>query len=231
MVMTTKWALVRSSPFEMLNEEQANHIRSRMQRKVYKPGERLELGREPGGWWVVEKGKMKVYQIAPDGNALTYAILGEGDSFGETTILTGHWVRATVEALEPTEVRYLPPDQFERVLREHTDFALVLLHILAERIRQSEERVFHVTRLKLSHRIAHALLGLVDHVGEQTEQGILIPLTHQEIADYVGASREAVSRTLSRWATKGWISTNRKSVLLKDLRPLQLMTNRLLDVA
>ncbi|MCS7047140.1 MAG: esterase-like activity of phytase family protein, partial [Gemmataceae bacterium] len=37
----------------------------------YNPGERLELGREPGGWWVVEKGLMKVYTIAPDGSALT----------------------------------------------------------------------------------------------------------------------------------------------------------------
>lgn len=225
--MTVKWALVKTSPFQWLSEDEAHEILSRMLSVRYNPGERLELGREPGGWWVVEKGLMKVYTIAPDGSALTYAILGEGDSFGETTILTGHWVRATVEALEPTEVRYLSAEQFERLLREHPDFALALLRNLAERIRQSEERVFHISRLKLSQRVAHALLGLAQTVGEQIEDGIEIHLTHQEIADYVGASREAVSRTLGRWARKGWLATNRKSVILKDLRPFQIMTNQL----
>jgi CRP/FNR family transcriptional regulator, cyclic AMP receptor protein len=112
---------------------------------------------------------MKVYSIAPDGSALTYAILSAGDSFGETTILTGHWVRATVEALEPTEVRYLSADQFETLLREHPDFALALLRNLAERIRQSEERVFHISRLKLGQRVAHALIGLAQTIGEQTD--------------------------------------------------------------
>jgi CRP/FNR family transcriptional regulator len=225
--MTVKWALVKTSPFQWLSEDEKHEILSRMLSLHYNPGERLELGREPGGWWVVEKGLMKVYTIAPDGSALTYAILGEGDSFGETTILTGHWIRATVEALEPTEVRYLSADQFEQLLKEHPDFALALLRNLAERIRQSEERVFHISRLKLSQRVAHALLGLARTIGEQTEDGVEIHLTHQEIADYVGASREAVSRTLGRWARKGWLATNRKSVVLKDLRPFQIMTNQL----
>lgn len=225
--MTVKWALVKTSPFQWLSEDEAREIQSRMLTVHYNPGDRLELGRAPGGWWVVEKGLMKVYTIAPDGSALTYAILGSGDSFGETTILTGHWLRATVEALEPTEVRYLSAEQFEQLLREHPDFALALLRILAERIRQSEERVFHISRLKLSQRIAHALLGLAQTVGEQTDEGIEIHLTHQEIADYVGASREAVSRTLSRWARKGWLTTNRKSIIIKDLRPFQLMTHQL----
>ena len=225
--MTVKWALVKTSPFQWLSEDETHEILSRMLSVRYNPGERLELGREPGGWWVVEKGLMKVYTIAPDGSALTYAILGEGDSFGETTILTGHWVRPTVEALEPTEVRYLSAEQFESLLKEHPDFALALLRNLAERIRQSEERVFHISRLKLSQRVAHALMGLARSIGEQTDAGIEIHLTHQEIADYVGASREAVSRTLGRWARKGWLTTNRKSVVLKDLRPFQIMTNQL----
>ncbi len=225
--MAVKWALVKTNPFQWLSESEAREILSRMLTVHYNPGERLELGREPGGWWVVEKGLMKVYSIAPDGSALTYAILGEGDSFGETTILTGHWIRATVEALEPTEVRYLSAEQFESLLKEHPDFALALLRNLAERIRQSEERVFHISRFKLSQRVAYALLGLARSIGEQTDAGIEIHLTHQEIADYVGASREAVSRTLGRWARKGWLATNRKSIVLKDLRPFQIMTNQL----
>jgi CRP-like cAMP-binding protein len=88
--MTVKWALVKTSPFQGLSEDEKHDILSRMLCVHYDPGERLELGREPGGWWVVEKGLMKVYSIAPDGSALTYAILSAGDSFGETTILTGH---------------------------------------------------------------------------------------------------------------------------------------------
>lgn len=229
--MTLKWALVKVRPFELLTREEADYVRSLMVRETYRPGDTLNLGCEPGGWWVVEKGLMKAYTIAPDGSALTYAFLGPGDSFGETNILTGHWVRAIVEALEPTEVLHLHPRKFEALLKEQPDFALALLRVLAEQIRESQERVYHLSRLKISHRIAHALIGLAQQIGVSVDEGLEVRLTHQEIADYVGASRETVSRTLSRWERKGWISTHRKSLIIKNLDPFLIMTNRIREVA
>jgi CRP-like cAMP-binding protein len=153
--------------------------------------------------------------------------LGPGDTFGETTILAGHWLSATVEALEPTQVRYLSADQLENLLRQCPDFALALLRNLARRIQQSQERLFYISRLKISQRLAHALLGLAETVGKQTDNGIEIRLTHQEIADYIGASREAVSRTLERWARRGWLFNTRKCILLKELEPLQSLQEQL----
>lgn len=229
--MMLKWALVKTHPFDLLTPEEGDYIRSLMVREVYRPGETLHLGCEPGGWWVIEKGLMKAYTIAPDGSALTYAFLGPGDSFGETNILTGHWVRATVEALEPTEVLHLPPKQFEALLKEKPEFAVALLRVLAEQIRQSQERVYHISRLKISHRIAHALVGLIQHIGIPLEDGVEIRLTHQEIADYVGTSRETVSRTFSRWERKGWLQTQRKVLTVKNLDPFLIMTRRLSEVA
>jgi CRP/FNR family transcriptional regulator len=219
-MMTSKWALVQSNPLQELDEPQKQQILTRMVRRQYQAGERLTLGKQPGSWWIVEKGLLKVYTVAPDGSTLTYAILGAGDTFGETTILAGHWISAIVEALEPTQVRCLPAEQLENLLRQCPDFALAVLRNLARRIQQSQERLFYISRLKISQRLAHALLGLAQTVGKQTDNGIEIRLTHQEIADYIGASREAVSRTLERWGRRGWIFNARKCILLKDLRPL-----------
>lgn len=229
--MTLKWALVKLRPFDLLTPEAAHYIRSLMVSEHYRSGQTLNLGCEPGGWWVVEKGLMKAYTIAPDGTALTYAFLGPGDSFGETNILTGHWVRTIVEALEPTTVMHLPPKQFEALLKQQPEFALALLRVLAEQIRLSQERVYHVSRLKISQRIAHALLGLAQQIGVSNSEGIELRLTHQEIADYVGASRETVSRTFSRWERKGWLETHRKAVLIKNIDPFLVMTRRLREVA
>lgn len=144
--MSLAWALVESSPLNMLSAEHSERMMRLMRRRRLSPGERLELGKTATGWWVVESGLMKMYQVAPDGSSLTYALLKPGDSFGETDILTGHWVRAMVEALEPSTVRYLPAEQFQSLLRESPDFALALLRVMAERIRQSQERVFHISR-------------------------------------------------------------------------------------
>jgi CRP/FNR family cyclic AMP-dependent transcriptional regulator len=226
-MMTSKWALVQSNPLQELDELQKQQILSRMVKKQYRVGEHLTLGKEPGSWWIVEKGLLKVYTVAADGSTLTFAILGPGDTFGETTILAGHWLSATVEALEPTQVRHLSADQLENLLRQCPDFALALLRNLARRIQQSQERLFYISRLKISQRLAHALLGLAETVGKQTDNGIEIRLTHQEIADYIGASREAVSRTLERWARRGWLFNTRKCILLKELEPLQSLQEQL----
>jgi len=208
----------------MLSQEQSQQILRRMRSRKFNPGERVELGKTEGGWWIVEKGVMKMYQTAPDGTSLTYAILHSGDSFGETDILTGHWVRAAVEALESSTARYLSAEQFEALLRESPDFAVALLRVMAERIRQSQERVFHISRLPLTHRLAHAILGLAETVGRPCPFGTEIRLTQQELADYVSATREAVSRTLSLWTKQGFIDTRRKSIILKDPKPLETLT-------
>ncbi len=221
--MSLSWALVESNPLNMLSHEQSQRILQLMRRRKINPGERLELGKTEGGWWVLEKGVMKMYQTAPDGTSLTYAILHSGDSFGETDILTGHWVRASVEALEPCTARYLSAEQFQGLLRESPDFALALLRVMAERIRQSQERVFHISRLPLANRLAHAILGLAETVGRPCPIGTEIKLSQQELADYVGATREAVSRTLSAWTRQGYIETRRKSIIVKDPKPLELL--------
>lgn len=225
--MSLAWALVESNPLNMLPAEQGERVVRLMRLRRFEPGERVELGKASGGWWVVESGLLKMYQVAPDGSSLTYAILRQGDSFGETDILTGHWVRAMVEALEPSTVRYLPSDTFQNLLRESPDFALALLRIMAERIRQSQERVFYISRLPLAHRLAHALLGLAQSLGRPHPQGIEIHLTQQELADYVGATREAVSRTLSLWSRSGCIETRRKSIIIKDLRSLHQLNDEI----
>ncbi|MCS6949174.1 MAG: Crp/Fnr family transcriptional regulator [Armatimonadota bacterium] len=225
--MSLAWAMVESNPLNMLPAEHSERMMRLMHRRRLSPGERLEMGKTAGGWWIVENGLMKMYQVAPDGSSLTYALLKPGDSFGETDILTGHWVRAMVEALEPSTVRYLPAEQFHRLLRESPDFALALLRVMAERIRQSQERVFHISRLPLTHRLAHALLGLAESVGKPHPLGTEIHLTQQELADYVGATREAVSRTLSGWSRQGCLETHRKSIILKDTRPLQTLCEQI----
>lgn len=225
--MSLAWALVESSPLNMLPAEHSDRMMRLMRRRQLAPGERLELGKTASGWWVVEQGLMKMYRVAPDGSSLTYAILRQGDSFGETDILTGHWVRATVEAIEPSTVRYLPAEQFQHLLRESSEFALALLRVMAERIRQSQERVFHISRLPLAHRLAHSLLGLAESVGTERPDGTEIRLTQQELAEYVGATREAVSRALSEWNRAGVLETRRKTILLKDTRPLQQLCKQI----
>lgn len=227
--MSLAWALVESNPLNMLPVEHSERVMRAMRLRRLQPGERVELGKTASGWWVVESGLLKMYQVAPDGSSLTYAILRPGDSFGETDILTGHWVRAMVEALEPSTVRYLPADSFQNLLRESPDFALALLRVMAERIRQSQERVFFLSRLPLSHRLAHALIGLAQSLGQPHPDGIEIHLTQQELADYVGATREAVSRTLSQWSRNGCIETRRKSIILKDLRPLHQLNDAIAE--
>lgn len=150
--------------------------------------------------YLLKQGKVRLYRISPEGKQFTVALLGDGNIFGETGTFSTGTHDAYAEALEDSIICVLHRDDAQRLLERYPRLALRLLEVVSGRLREAEELMSHMAMGDARSRVLYLLHKLSLSFGAQPEDGwvrITIPLTHQEIANMVGATRETVSVTLS----------------------------------
>jgi len=167
-------------------------------------------------FYVLLEGKVKVFVSDENGKEIVINTQGPGSYFGEIAIIDESPRSASVMTLEACRMAVVSRQEFMRCIGEHPEFALALIRRLAGRVRALTEQVKGLALYDVYGRIAQTLTSLA-----RDQDGVhLIPqrLTHQDIANRVGASREMVSRILKDLATGGYLRVeNRKIILCKPL--------------
>lgn len=167
-------------------------------------------------FYIILTGKVKVYLSDEKGKEVLLNMGGPGEYFGELAIIDDAPRSASVMTLEPCQMAVVSKAGFERCLAEHPGFALGLIRTLVKRVRSLTDQVKGLALLDVYGRVAHTLLNLATE--QQGELVIEQRLTHQEIANMVGASREMVSRILKDLSTGGYIRIeDRKMVIPRQL--------------
>ena len=172
-------------------------------------------GDKAAGLYLIAAGRVKLVVTGEDGKDLVLSTRGPGDFFGELSLFDDRPLTMSVIAIEDAELQLLLKEDFHRKLRELPEIAFGLLRALCGRLRQADMRISAAALLDVPQRVAHVLLELADE-----HDGVLIPhrVTHQFIAQLVGASRESVSRTMSQLAQDGLISTTREKTTISERR-------------
>lgn len=166
-------------------------------------------------------GRMKVGVSSEDGKEAIFGILGEGDFFGEISLLDGLGRSATVTAVEPCEILVIARDDFLHFLERQPKIAVKLLGVLCRRLRSTDEQVADIHFLNLSDRLAKALEVLAESHGKPTPAGRMIDLkfSQEELGNLVCASRESVNKQLKAWENQGWLSIVQGQIVIhKPLR-------------
>ncbi|WP_078490628.1 Crp/Fnr family transcriptional regulator [Streptomyces scopuliridis] len=145
---------------------------------------------------LIRYGWTKVTASAANGYEALLALRGPGDIVGESAALTGRVRSATVTALEPVEAVAVEHDRFRELLAASPQVALRLLGLTADRTRAADRRRLEFASMSVRERFAVLLLDLARTHGRRTDDGIelSVPLSKQELAGSVGASREMVQR-------------------------------------
>jgi len=151
--------------------------------------------------YIILFGKVKAYQTASGGKETILAIHGEGDHFGEMSLIDGKTVPATVTALENSLVGLISRSDFFNLLYNQRKITDKLFQLLCHRIRESWKRIQLLNFKNASHRVKMLFIMLSEEHGRKTKDGIviLVKLTHQDIADMTGLTRETVTRVLDKW--------------------------------
>lgn len=168
--------------------------------------------------YVVMEGEVKVYASDESGKEVILNMLGPGEYFGELALMDEEPRSASVKTMEPTRVMVISKPDFKLILANHPDMAYNLIQSLTRQVRYLTNNVKSLALMDVYGRVAHTLLDLAKETGDG-RMVIEQKLTHQDIADMVGASREMVSRILKDLVNGGYISIKSKIVTINEKLP------------
>lgn len=197
----------------------------RGRRRRYRGGAVLfREGEQSEGVLAVVSGRVKVSYFTDEGREIVLAVRGTGELLGELSTIDGEPRSATGTALGPVEALAVSAEAFTEFLQVYPRVGLVLLRTLSRRLREATRRRIEYGSLHTTARVAARLVDLADQYGETSGDRvrILLPLTQEELAGWVGASREAVSKALRALRERGWIETHRRGVTVLNRNALRL---------
>jgi CRP/FNR family transcriptional regulator, cyclic AMP receptor protein len=187
--------------------------------KSYPKGSVILFEDDPGdSLFVVREGRTKVVLIGEDGREVILGVLGPGEYFGELSLIDDRPRSAHVIAMEDSNLLVLRREDFRRRVESSPNVAWALLTELSRRLRRADDKIGGLVLLDVPGRIARLLLDLAEESGTDA---IEKSLTHQTIAQMIGASRETVSRAMKEFQDAGWITVERRRIALADRAALE----------
>jgi CRP/FNR family transcriptional regulator, cyclic AMP receptor protein len=170
-------------------------------------------GEEPDALYVVLRGRVAIANKSFDGRESVVALMEPGDLFGEMGMLDGRPRSAEGRALEPSEVLVLEYGPVRNLLEQHPELLWGVVRMLADRLRGMDEALADSVFLDVTGRTAKRLLELANGANE-----FLLPVTQEELAGMVGASRERVNKAIASFIRLGWLeqADRRYRILQRD---------------
>ena len=168
-------------------------------------------------------GRVKVTRSASGEHELLLAIRDRGELLGELAFIDGLPRVATVTALEPVEAAVIGGREFRSHLEAHPAVALALLEALSFRFREATVKRLQFAASDTLGRLASRILELAELYGEQAADGLAVamPISQEELASWTGASRAGVAQALQTMRQLGWLSTDRRSLVVHDVDALR----------
>ncbi len=180
-------------------------------------------GQAPRGVFIVRKGQVKLSICSSEGKTLILRLAGPGEVLGLAGTLSGRQYEMTAESVGPSEVEYVKRDGFLRFMQAHNEVCLWV----AEQLSYMYNTACHEIRsLGLSHSAAEKLAKLLlDWSGHPQGGRIKLSLTHEEVAQMIGTSRETVTRLFADFRKRQFIQLNGSTLLIRNKASLEAMAH------
>jgi CRP-like cAMP-binding protein len=177
----------------------------------------FEEGSEASDLYVVESGRVAIGNKSFDGRESMIALMGPGSLFGEMSLFDGLGRSAEARALEASVVVAFPFEPLRQLWRDHPEMLWKVIALLTARLRSMDEALADSFFLDVTGRTAKHLLELA---GDNDE--FELPITQEELAGLVGASRERVNKALSSFVRLGWIEQSDRSYRILKRKELEI---------
>lgn len=180
-----------------LLERLARHA---VQRRIHRGDVLFDEGEQANELFIVASGRVAIANKSPDGRESVVALMESGDLFGEMPLFDGLTRSAEARALEQSEVICIPYAPVRGLYEAQPTLLWRVVALLAQRLRTTDEALADSVFLDVTGRTAKRLLELA---GEKEE--FALPITQEELAGMVGASRERVNKAIASFIRLGWI--------------------------
>jgi len=167
-------------------------------------------GQAPRGVFIVRRGRVKLSICGSDGRTLILRIVDAGDPMGVAAAVSGRQYEATAETQEPSEISFLRQSDLLRLMRQHGELALwVTQHISQDYACTCREIRDLILSDSASEKLARLMVGWLDHNATAANPTqVKLALTHEEIGQMIGTSRETVSRLFAGFKKQRLIQQN-----------------------
>jgi CRP-like cAMP-binding protein len=220
------WYLKKVPLLAELGPETLSRLTSLVEVREIKRREVVYLPGDPGdALFVVNGGRIKISKVTRDGKALTLTYCGPSELFGETCLVEGGPREEMAEAVENSMVTAIQREDFEELLKGNARLGFRMTQLLARRRRDLENKLETLVFRDVTSKLAELLVNLAGEYGVEDARGTLVALkiTHQELANLIGSTRETVSLTLSQFKRKKFIATEGRRVIISDYESLRAL--------
>ena len=183
-------------------------------------------GEDPRSVYVLCSGRVKLTMSSSDGRTLIIRIAEAGEVLGATAAVIGKPYEMSAETIEPCQVNVIKREHFLDFLKQYPDASMRLSRQLSENCAAAHR---DIRALGLSQtateKMARLLLDWCDNGGVKVDHGIRLKvlLTHEEIAQMIGATRETVTRVISDFKVRKLIDVKGSTVIIGNPPALQQM--------
>lgn len=206
--------------FAALTDDDLTRISAMIKHRKYTKGQPLILEGAPSDTLhIIQQGHVKLSKMTPEGKEQILHILTNGDFFGELSIFNSdERSNFNAYALKDTNICMLTRNDMEQLMTDNPDISLRLLKSVTKRLAHTENLAQSLATKDPEIRIACMIMELSDKYGKRHGSRIHIdlPLSREELASYVGVTRETISRKFSRFEDSGLIKLigNKQMVLM-----------------
>jgi CRP/FNR family transcriptional regulator, cyclic AMP receptor protein len=182
-------------------------------------------GEKPHGVFVLSSGRVKLSICSANGKMMILRIAKPGEILGLHAVVSNAGFQATAETIEACQVSFVRSDEFLRLLREHPQASLGAARQLSASYQEACEQLRAIGLCDSARKkVARFVLEWVEG-GEMQGDGIhaTLTITHEEIGQLIGTSRETITRALGDFKSRRWISIKGSLLLVKNVDALQAM--------
>lgn len=169
------------------------------------------------GFYILTKGRVKVFRIGPEGREQLLHLFGRGEMLGEVPVFQGRNYPATAQAQSTTQAVYIPGSAFLDFAENNPQVLIEMLAVLSHRLRRFVELVDDLSLKEVSARLAKYLL---DHSIRSGSDTFTLDIPKTTLASRLGTIPETLSRTLKKMQDRGLIAVSDKQITLLDTQTL-----------
>ncbi len=214
------------SIFKNLTEEETQMISNEGGADFYKRGTVIyEEGSRINGFYVVQKGIIKIFKTGIDGKEQIIRFAKKGDIMGFRSTLSYELACTTAKIIEDAYICYIPGDILIDLVKTNGNFAFDLLQIACKELGEANDYITDIAQKTVRERLAEILIHLKTTFDMDDENFLKVSLTREELANMVGTATESVIRLLSEFKQDRLIELHGRKIKLLDIPKLQKMGN------
>ncbi|MDA0832000.1 MAG: Crp/Fnr family transcriptional regulator [Planctomycetota bacterium] len=215
----THWYIKNCRLFERLSREQILRLERCSRLRTFPKQTSVYLPTDPAdGALLLTQGRVKLSHLTEKGKEAILAYIEPGELFGELALIGDTTREESAVTLLPSTIIFIPADELERMMAQSADLALGVSKLFGLRRRRIERRLKLLLFRSNRHRLVHLLLELTEQYGKKCPEGIVIgiKLSHQDLANIIGSTRETVTTLLGTLQSEGTLQISRQCIVIRN---------------